>query len=84
MFTTPGSLAVHRADGRISKSSVRVYVERVRLALALVFRAANLRINVRDVLASEGSGTNEALYRLRGTFDWVHTDHPGREFAWVK
>lgn len=68
---------------RVAKSSVRVYVERTRHALAMSLREADLRIDPRDVLVSEETVTNEVGYRLRGTFEWLHTDHPGREFAWV-
>jgi hypothetical protein len=69
---------------RVSISSVRVYIERIRRAMELSFREANLRIDARDVLVSQETVTNEVGYRLRGTFEWVHTDHPGPEFAWAK
>jgi hypothetical protein len=68
---------------RVGKSSVRVYIERIRLGLLLSFRQANLRVDARDVLVSQETVTNEVGYRLRGTFEWVHTNHPGPEFAWV-
>jgi hypothetical protein len=68
---------------RVSKSSVRVYIERIRRALALSFREANLRVEPQDVLLSQETVTNEVGYRLRGTFEWLHTDHPGPEFAFL-
>jgi len=69
---------------RVSKSSVRVYIERIRRALALSFREANLQIEPRDVLVSTETVTNEVGYRLRCPVEWVHSDHPGPEFAWVE
>jgi len=69
---------------KVSKSSVRVYVERICRALTLSFRAAHLRIDPRDVLVSEETVTNRVGYRLRGTFEWLHTDHQGPEFALVR
>lgn len=69
---------------RVSRSSVRVYIDRICRALALSFEEAHLRIDPREVLVSQETVTNEVGYRLRGTFEWVHTDHPGREFEYLR
>jgi hypothetical protein len=63
---------------RITRSAVKVYVTRVRKALVSAFREAGLRIDPRNVLASEETAMNEVHYRLRGTFDRLHSDHPGQ------
>jgi len=63
---------------RLARSAVRVYVERIRRALALSFQKANLRLDPFKVLASEQTVMNEVGYRLRGSFEWFHTDHPNR------
>ena len=69
---------------RVVKSAIRVYVQRIRQALALSFREANLRVDPRNVLASEETVMNEVGYRLRGTFQWLHTDHPGQKLRWIR
>lgn len=69
---------------RVARSAVRVYVQRIRRALALTFREANLRVDPNKVLVSQETVTNQVGYRLRGTFQWLHSEHPGRKFTWVK
>jgi hypothetical protein len=69
---------------RVSISSVRVYIERIRRAMTLSFREANLRIDPQDVLQSRETVTNAVGYIIRSSVEWVHSDHPGPEFAWVK
>jgi hypothetical protein len=65
------------ADGsltrNVSRTAVRVYVGRIRAALALSFNEANLRVEPCAVLTSEKSG-----YRLRGAFEWAHPGPPER------
>jgi hypothetical protein len=73
-----------RLTRRIAQSAVRVYVDRTRRALAQSFRNANLRLDPSKVLVSEETVMNEVGYRLRGSFEWFHTDHPGRQLGWVK
>jgi hypothetical protein len=69
---------------RIARSAIRVYVQRIREALALSFREANLHLDSRNVLASAETVMNETGYRLRGTFQWFHTDHPGDKLRWIR
>jgi len=57
----------------IPRSYVKVYIERLRLALKRQFRKANLQIDTGDVLISQETVMNEVGYRLKGTFEWVHT-----------
>jgi len=68
----------------VSISSVRVYIERIRRALTLAFGEANLLIDPCHVLVSQETVTNEVGYRLRGTFEWMHTDHRGQEFEYLR
>lgn len=49
---------------------VRVYIERIRTALSLVFDRAGLGVAAKTVLASEGTATNETAYRLHATVEW--------------
>jgi hypothetical protein len=69
---------------RIARSAVKVHVARIRTALALAFGEAGLRVNPRNVLASEETSMNEVGYRLRGTFEWLHSDHPGRSLQSIR
>ncbi len=69
---------------RVSRSSVRVYIERIRRALALSFQEAQMQIDPRAVLVSQETVTNEIGYRLHGSFTWVHTDHAGQEFECLR
>jgi hypothetical protein len=57
---------------RISRSSVKEYVKRLRRALAAAFERAGLAIDPMTVLASEKTEGNEVLYRLRAHVEWVH------------
>ena len=61
-----------RARG-IPRRYVRVYTDRIRAALGLALRDAGLEINPDAVLVSEETALNEIGYRLRGTFEWMHT-----------
>ena len=58
----------------IPRSYIRVYMERLRLALAEVFRKAGLRIDVHAVLMYQETVMNEVGYQLKASFDWYHTD----------
>jgi hypothetical protein len=79
------NIASHgRLQRRVTTRAVKVYVTRIRKALASAFRKAGLRVDPRAVLASEETAMNEVGYHLRGTFDWLHSDHPGRKMQWVR
>jgi hypothetical protein len=58
---------------RIPRRHVRVYADRIRAVLGPVLRKAGLEIRADAVLVSEETATNETAYRLRGTFEWLHT-----------
>jgi len=58
----------------ISRSYVRVYIERLRSALEIVFGRASSPISSCDVLLSERTVMNEVGYRLKATFNWTHID----------
>ena len=72
--------AEHGANGRrqrtrrIPRSAIRVYIERLHLALALVFAEAKLHIDPRDVLVAEESVSNHVLYRWKAILEISHLD----------
>lgn len=57
---------------RISRSTVKEYVKRIRHALAKAFCEAELHLNPAQVLVSEATVSNETTYRLRATVNWHH------------
>jgi hypothetical protein len=59
---------------RISRSAIKEYIKRLRLAFELAFRDAGLNLDPRQVIASEATVTNEVGYRLKVTIDWFHID----------
>ena len=62
-----------RPKNCIPRRYVRVYVDRIRVALGLVFRECGLGIRPDAVLISEETVMNESGYRLRASFQWLHT-----------
>ncbi len=62
---------------KISRSSVKEFVKRIRQALDCASREAGLCIDPQQVLLSQGTVTNEVVYRLKATTEWIHVDHPG-------
>lgn len=61
---------------KVSLSEVRVYVQRIRQAIERVSKKAGRELEGRAVLVSERTESNRIAYRLKGTFEWVHIDHP--------
>jgi hypothetical protein len=59
---------------RISRSAIKEYVKRLRLALELTFREAGLSIDPRHTIVSAPTVTNEVGYRLKATAEWFHID----------
>lgn len=68
-----------RLTRKISLSSVKVYIERLRAALRLVFRDAQIQIDPFTVLVSQQTLSNQVGYRIRAHFKWIHIDHPARK-----
>jgi hypothetical protein len=58
----------------IPRSYVRVYIGRLRSALARAFRKADMSMDPRDVLLSEATVMNESGYRLKATIEWFHME----------
>lgn len=58
----------------IPRSYVRVYIERLRSALAIAFQEACLSLDPQAVLLSQETVMNEVGYKLTATFEWIHTD----------
>jgi hypothetical protein len=69
---------------QIARSGIKVYVERIRKALAATFRDANLTLDPHTILISQKTVTNEVGYCLKGSFQWVHVNHPSSGFACVR
>jgi hypothetical protein len=59
-----------------AKSSIRVYVQRLRRALSWSLREAGLQLDVERILVSQATVSNETGYRIIGVTDWVHIDLP--------
>jgi hypothetical protein len=59
---------------KMSRSSVKEYVEEIRKALALAFREASLAIDPKRVLVSEKVVGKGVQYRLRATVEWTHPE----------
>lgn len=57
----------------VPRRYVRVYIDRIRVALRGALLQAKLDIEPNAILISEETATNETGYRLRGTFEWLHT-----------
>jgi hypothetical protein len=57
---------------RISRSAIKEYVKRLRLALTFAFREAGLNLDPRWVAVSEPTVSNEVGYRLKVTVEWFH------------
>jgi hypothetical protein len=86
VFNTDPFYCNHGANARgdakfvrkISRSGVKEFVHRIRIALALAFREANMNVNPAAVLRTEPTMTNEVTYRLKGVCEWVHVNRPDR------
>ena len=59
---------------KVSRTSVKEFVKRIRKALDQAFREANLNADALTVLRSESTVSNEVAYRLKATFEWTHLD----------
>ena len=57
---------------RVSRSSVKTYIARLREALRDAFREAGIAVDPCEVLVSEETTGNSVAYRLRGNLRWVH------------
>lgn len=58
----------------IPRSSVRVYIQRLRSAIEDAFREAGLLMDAHAVLLSQETVMNETGYRLKASFEWTHID----------
>lgn len=64
--------ASRRLVRRISHSSVKTYIQRIRDAFRLTFDEARLTLDPAQVLVSERTVGNEVGYRLKATTMWRH------------
>lgn len=77
-----GFYSEHAINGRdrrqrirhIPRTAIKVYVGRLRRALAIAFHEANLRIDPLDILTVEESLGNRVLYRWKAAVEVIHVD----------
>ena len=58
---------------KISRSAIKVYVQRLRKALAVAFEETGIPLGAEQVLVSHETVGNQVLYRLRATVSWTHS-----------
>jgi hypothetical protein len=58
----------------IPRSYVKVYIERLGIALKCAFHWANLELATHAALITEETVMNEVGYRLKGVVEWFHID----------
>ena len=63
---------------RIPRSAVRELIKRLHLALAIVFREANLPLDPHKVVVVEHTVGNEVQYQLKATCRTIHIDLTSR------
>jgi hypothetical protein len=71
-----------RLTRKISLSSIKVYIERLRSALQQTFTDAQMRLDPCCVLVSRQTSSNQVGYQLLARFEWIHIDHPDRKLIW--
>lgn len=64
---------------QISRSAVRELIKRLHLALAIVFREANLSLDPNQVVVVKHTVGNEVQYQLKATYCTIHIDLKSRE-----
>ncbi|MGA8087651.1 MAG: hypothetical protein WCA10_10110 [Terracidiphilus sp.] len=64
---------------RLTRSAIRVYMERLRQALALAFQEAGMNIDPNKVLIVRETVGNEIGYQLKGSFACTHIDLTSRD-----
>lgn len=58
---------------KISRSAIKVYIQRLRKSLVVSFKEAGLPLRPDRVLVSHRTVGNEIVYQLRATISWSHT-----------
>lgn len=64
---------------RITRSTIRVYMERLRQALAFACQEAGVIIDPSRVLIVRETVGNEVGYQIKGSFTWTHIDLTSRK-----
>jgi hypothetical protein len=68
-----GAVGRDKFNRSIPRSYVRVYIERLRLALNNAFCESGLLIHARTVILSQKTVMNESGYQLKANCEWIHT-----------
>jgi len=73
-YTEHGAAVMERGKfiRSIPRSYVRVYIDRLRLALEKAFLEAGLLMDARAVVLCQETVMNETGYRLKANFEWTH------------
>jgi hypothetical protein len=58
---------------KISRSAVKVYVQRIRRALDIALREAGIGLAAEQVLVSKKTVSNQTLYQLHASVSWHHS-----------
>lgn len=76
-YARHGSYSGVPSRRKISRSAVKEYIKRLRMALNVAFREAALGLDPKHVLVSRKTTGNEIQYQLRAAIQWVHVadDH---------
>jgi hypothetical protein len=70
-----------RQTRAVCRSSLKVYLSRLRKALKIASNEAGLMLDPTSVLVTEQTDSNEVLYRLRARVEWRHVPFSQDEFA---
>ena len=57
---------------RISRSAVKIYIARIRIAMQLAFAEAGVALNPAEILVSHSTVSNAVGYRLHARVRWIH------------
>lgn len=68
------AMGVKKMNRGIYWSAVKLYVQRLRLAIEDACQQVTLKVDAHAVLLTQETATNETGYRLRVTVSWVHFD----------
>lgn len=67
------AMGVKKFTRRISRSAVKVYIQRIRLAIEDACWQAGLQMGPHTVLVSQETIMNEVGYQIKASFNWIHT-----------
>jgi hypothetical protein len=63
----------NRQTRKFTRSEIKVYVQRIREALARALKEAGINLDPAEILLGESTVGNEVTYRLKGSIEWIHS-----------